>query len=62
MIRGIGDPLLSIYARAYICRVRKLLHHLCSHIPKVGMTIAPQVRTYLPVMFKDFLRVYPQVL
>ena len=25
MIRGIGDPMVSIYARAYVCRVRPAL-------------------------------------
>ena len=28
---------------------------------QVGMSIAPNVRSYLPQVFKDFLRVYPQV-
>ena len=64
MIRGIGDPIVSIYARAYVCRVWLLLHlviELAYNTIQVGMSIAPHVRAYVTMAFKDFLRVYPQV-
>ncbi|XP_065826063.1 VPS35 endosomal protein-sorting factor-like [Oscarella lobularis] len=46
MIRGIGNPLVATYARAYICRV--------------GMTVAPDVRDHLQYCFGDFVQTYGQ--
>ena len=47
MVRGIGDPLVAAYARAYICRV--------------GMSIAPESRTHLMGNFTDYLSTFSQV-
>lgn len=47
MIRGIGNPLVAAYARAYLCRV--------------GMSIAPESRMHLIPNFTDYLTTYCQV-
>lgn len=47
MIRGIGDPLVACYARAYLCRV--------------GMTVAPDTKNHLMPNFKDYLKTVKQV-
>ena len=47
MVRGIGDPLVAAYARAYLCRV--------------GMSIAPESRMHLLPNFTDYLSTYSQV-
>ncbi|XP_062589752.1 VPS35 endosomal protein-sorting factor-like [Saccostrea cucullata] len=47
MIRGIGDPLVAIYARCYLSRV--------------GILVAPQIRDHLMPCFDDFLSTYSQV-
>ena len=47
MVRGIGDPLVAGYARAYLCRV--------------GMSIAPESRMHLLPNFTDYLSTYSQV-
>ncbi|XP_072043735.1 VPS35 endosomal protein-sorting factor-like isoform X2 [Amphiura filiformis] len=46
-MRGIGDPLVGLYARAYLCRV--------------GMSVAPEARTHLISNFYDFLSSYKQL-
>jgi len=43
MIRGIGDPLVNIYARCYLVRI--------------GQSI-PNVKEYLKENFKDFIFIY----
>lgn len=47
MVRGIGDPLVAVYARAYLCRV--------------GMSIAPDSRSHLMPNFTDYLATLSQV-
>ena len=47
MSRGIGDPLVSTYARCYLARV--------------GVTIAPRIKDHLMPCFDDFLTIYPQI-
>ncbi|CAI8033056.1 VPS35 endosomal protein-sorting factor-like [Geodia barretti] len=47
MVRGIGDPLVAGYARAYLCRV--------------GMSIAPESRMHLLPNFTDYLSTYSQL-
>lgn len=47
MMRGIGDPLVALYARAFLCRV--------------GMNIAPDYKEYLTMSFNDILQTYQQI-
>lgn len=47
MIRGIGDPLAAVYARCYLCRV--------------GISVAPGVKTHLLPNFHDFMATLPQL-
>ena len=47
MTRGIGDPLVALYSRCYLCRV--------------GIEVAPTVKDHLMPCFDDFLFSYKQV-
>ncbi|KAH9503976.1 VPS35 endosomal protein sorting factor-like [Bulinus truncatus] len=47
MVRGIGDPLVAVYARCYLCRV--------------GILVAPKFKDHIPRCFEDFITTFPQV-
>ena len=47
MVRGIGDPLVACYARAYLCRV--------------GISVAPDTKNHLMPNFTDYLKTVDQV-
>ncbi|RZF44922.1 hypothetical protein LSTR_LSTR013788 [Laodelphax striatellus] len=47
MVRGIGDPLVAVYARCYLCRV--------------GMSVSTINRQFLKENFYDFLATYHQL-
>ncbi|XP_052791278.1 VPS35 endosomal protein-sorting factor-like [Mya arenaria] len=47
MIRGMGDPLVSLYAKCFLSRI--------------GIAVAPNIRDHLQPMFEDFLSTFPQV-
>lgn len=46
MIRGVGDPLVALYARCYLCRV--------------GMTLTKEM-DYIKENINDYLAVYHTV-
>lgn len=47
MTRGIGDPLVALYSRCYLCRV--------------GVDVAPSVKDHLMPCFDDILFTYKQI-
>ncbi|XP_064600257.1 VPS35 endosomal protein-sorting factor-like [Liolophura sinensis] len=47
MTAGIGDPLVAVYARCYLCRV--------------GIIVAPKFQNHLMICFNDFLATYSQL-
>ena len=47
MSRGIGDPLVALYARCYLCRI--------------GVLVAPDVSSHFMINFQDFMATYTQV-
>jgi len=47
MTHGVGDPLVAIYIRCYLCRV--------------GIEVAPKIRDHLVLCFDDFLTTYSQL-
>ncbi|CAL1536882.1 unnamed protein product [Lymnaea stagnalis] len=47
MSRGIGDPLVAVYSRCYLCRV--------------GILVAPKFKEHIPRCFEDFITTFPQV-
>lgn len=47
LVRGIGDPLVACYARAYLSRV--------------GMAVAPETKSHLMPNFRDYLKTVDQV-
>ncbi|GFO28653.1 upf0505 protein c16orf62-like protein [Plakobranchus ocellatus] len=47
MTRGVGDPLVALYIRCYLCRV--------------GILVAPRFKTHIPWCFEDFISTFHQV-
>lgn len=71
MIRGIGDPLVAAYTRAYLCRVMTSLlsppaqevDGTDSFFPasQVGMEVAPNLKESLNRNFFDLLGTFRQI-
>ncbi|KAK3713118.1 hypothetical protein RRG08_036730 [Elysia crispata] len=44
MTRGVGDPLVAVYLRCYLCRI--------------GILVAPRFKNHVPTCFEDFIATF----
>lgn len=65
MTRGVGNPLVAIYARSYLCMVKILLydHRFVCYVFcfKIGVKFTPKFKGHLKTSFYDFVTTYKQV-